>query len=353
MCAVIAENSAVAAVPSPKKPWVNRRESVRDTVPSLIIAVGVAVASVLLTGLAGPLGFYVTFVISFLVASFVSGLRHDSVKAIDKAMATLITAGFVTAFIPWVSILFTVFKRGASAFYLGYFTNDMAVTSADDDLGMGGLSHAIVGSVIILAIASLIAIPFGIITAVYITEVKGRLRGLVRVMVQSMSGVPSVVAGLFIYAVVVSKFGFSGVAGALALSILMLPTVARTAEEVLKLVPDDLRSAAYALGASQTATTFRIVLPTARSGLITASMLGLARVAGETAPLILTAFYSAIFSLKVTGQPLASLPMYVYQNFTTGTDTALTRAWGGAAVLLGMIFILFILARLSGGRSRR
>ena len=101
------------------------------------------------------------------------------------------------------------------------------------------------------------------------------------------------------------------------------------------------------------ATTFRIVLPTARSGLITASMLGLARVAGETAPLILTAYYSAVYSLKVTGQPLASLPMYIFQNFSTGTDTALSRAWGGAAVLLSFIFILFIFARLAGRGSRK
>jgi phosphate transport system permease protein len=353
MTATVLPSTSGEAMPTPQKPWVNRRQSVREALPPIFIAIAVAVALVLLTGLAGPLGFYVAFIISYLVASFVSGLRHDKVKAIDKVMTTLITAGFATAFIPWASILFTVFKRGASAIYFGYFTNDMSVTAADDELGMGGLSHAIIGSGIILLIASVVAIPFGIVTAVYITEVKGRLSGLVRVMVQSMSGVPSVVAGLFIYAIVVSKFGFSGIAGALALSILMLPTVARTAEEVLKLVPEDLRSAAYALGATQTATTFRIVLPTAKSGLITASMLGLARVAGETAPLILTAFYSAIFSVKLTGQPLASLPMYIYQNFSTGTDTALTRAWGGASVLLGLIFILFICARLSGGRARR
>ena len=229
----------------------------------------------------------------------------------------------------------------------------MSYTAADDELGMGGLSHALVGSMLILLMASVIAIPFGIVTALYITEIKGKLSGVVRVIVQSMSGVPSIVAGLFIYSVIVANFSFSGIAGALALAILMLPTVARTSEEVLKLVPDDLRTSSYALGASQMATTFRIVLPTARSGLVTASMLGLARVAGETAPLILTAYYSAVYSLKITGQPLASLPMYIFQNFSTGTDTALTRAWGGAAVLLTFIFIIFIFARLAGKRARK
>jgi len=337
----------------PQKPWVNRRQSVRELAQPVGIATLVASVIVLVTGLAGPIGFYLAFAVSYIVVSFIGGMRHDKVKAIDKVMSALVTAGFVTAFIPWASILFTVFKRGASAIYFGYFTTDMKFTSADDELGLGGLSHALVGSLLILLITSIFAIPFGIVTALYITEIKGKLSGLVRVIVQSMSGVPSIVAGLFVYAVVVSRYGFSGAAGAIALAILMLPTVARTSEEVLKLVPDDLRSSAYALGASQMATTFRIVLPTARSGLITASMLGIARVAGETAPLILTAFYSAIYSLKVTGQPLASLPMYIYQNFTTGTDLAVSRAWGGAAVLFSFIFILFIIARIAGRGSRK
>lgn len=345
--------SSIMQEVQPRKPWVNRGQSVRGMVRPTVLAGVVASVVVLVTGLAGPLGFYFAFVLAFIVVSFIDGMRHDKVKAIDKVMTTLVTAGFATAFIPWASILFTVFKRGASAIYFGYFTHDMAYTAGDDELGMGGLSHALVGSLLILLMASVIAIPFGIVTALYITEVKGKLSGLVRVIVQSMSGVPSIVAGLFVYAVVVSRYSFSGFAGAISLAILMLPTVARTSEEVLKLVPEDLRSSAYALGASQMATTFRIVLPTARSGLITASMLGLARVAGETAPLILTAYYSAVYSLKVTGQPLASLPMYIFQNFSTGTDTALTRAWGGAAVLLSFIFILFIIARLAGRGSRK
>ena len=337
----------------PRKPWVNKSQSLREIAKPVVAALLGATILVLLTGLAGPLGFYLAFVLSFVVASFVQGMRHDQVKAVDKMMTALVVAGFAMAFIPWASILFTVFQRGASAIYFGYFTHDMSYTAADDELGMGGLSHALVGSMLILLMASVIAIPFGIVTALYITEIKGKLSGVVRVIVQSMSGVPSIVAGLFIYSVIVANFSFSGIAGALALAILMLPTVARTSEEVLKLVPDDLRTSSYALGASQMATTFRIVLPTARSGLVTASMLGLARVAGETAPLILTAYYSAVYSLKVTGQPLASLPMYIFQNFSTGTDTALTRAWGGAAVLLTFIFIIFIFARLAGKGARK
>ena len=344
--------STTTSLVTPRRPWVNRRDVFKELIPTLLIASALAAAIVNFTGLAGALGSYVAFVAAYLSVSFLFGMRHDKIKAVDKVMTTLVSAGFFTAFIPWVSILFTVFKRGASAIYWGYFTSDMSVTSGDDELNMGGLSHAIVGSGIILIIASLIAIPFGIITAVYITEIKGRFSGLVRIMIQSMSGVPSIVAGLFVFAILVSGKGFSAISGAVALSILMLPTVARTAEEVLKLVPEDIRTSAYALGATQTATTFRIVLPAARAGLVTASMLGMARVAGETAPLIMTSFYSANFSTDTSGHPLASLPMYIYQNFTNGTDLALSRAWGGAAVLLSMIFIIFTIARLSSGRAK-
>lgn len=344
--------SSTTTLVTPRRPWVNRRDVLKDLVPTIVIAGALAALLVNFTGLAGPLGCYVAFVATYLVVSFLFGTRHDKVKAIDKGMTTLVCAGFATAFIPWVSILFTVFQRGAEAIYWGYFTTDMSVTSGDDELNLGGLSHAIVGSGIILLLASLIAIPFGIITAVYITEIKGKLSGAVRVMVNSMSGVPSIVAGLFVYAVLVTSRGFSAISGAVALSILMLPTVARTAEEVLRLVPEDLRTSAYALGATQTATTFRIVLPAARAGLVTASMLGIARVAGETAPLIMTSFYLANFSTDASGHPLASLPMYIYQNFTNGTDLALSRAWGGASVLLLLIFIIFTIARLASGRAK-
>lgn len=345
--------ATITPPPTPSKPWVNRSASMREILEPVAISLVLAGLANLFTGLAGPLGFYLAFIVFFIVTSAIFGLRHDQVKAVDKMATALVTMGFATAFIPWASILATVARRGWPAIYGGYFTHDMAVTAADDELSMGGLSHAIIGTSLILLIACVISIPLGILTAAYITEIRGRLSSFVRIMVQSMSGVPSVVAGLFIFATVVSRWKFSGLAGSLALAILMLPTIARTAEEVLKLVPEEVRSASYALGASQMATTFRIIVPAARSGLITAAVLGVARVAGETAPLILTAFYSAIFSTKMTGQPIASLPMYIYQNFTVGTDTALTRAWGGAFVLLTLILILFVVARLVGGRTKR
>jgi phosphate transport system permease protein len=201
----------------------------------------------------------------------------------------------------------------------------------------------------------MVAIPLGIITAIYIVEVKGRFASYARFFTQAMSGVPSIVAGLFIYTtIVVVVFNrFNALAGGLALAILMLPTVARTAEEVLKLVPDDLRAASYAMGASQFSTVFRIVLPTVRSGLVTASILGVARVAGETAPLLLTSQYFVQLTTNILDGPMASLPTYIFANLGAGSDTSVARAWGGSAVLMSIVFILFVTARLLGGRNTK
>jgi phosphate transport system permease protein len=175
----------------------------------------------------------------------------------------------------------------------------------------------------------------------------------VRFLTQAMSGVPSIVAGLFVYATVVIFFtGFSAWAGGLAYVILMLPTVSRTSEEVLKLVPDELRAASYALGASQARTTFRVVLPTVISGLITAAILGIARVAGETAPLILTASYFVATSTNLN-EPMASLPIYIFSSLGLGDENATTRAWGGSLVLLALVLALFVTARVLSARLSR
>jgi phosphate transport system permease protein len=336
----------------PAQPWKRSNATKLKTLGNAFVAVGAAGAITLLSPVAGVMGFFLLFVI-IRVALAMSLLRRDTIAARDEIMAVLITAGFVTAFIPWASIITTVVRQGARALHAGYLFTDMSTTAASGPLSQGGLLHALVGTGIILMIAAIIAIPLGIVTAVYVTEIRGRLTPFVRLMTLSMSGVPSIVAGLFVYATVVASIGFSTIAGAVALSILMLPTVSRTAEEVLSLVPLDLRQASYALGSNQVGTTFKVVLPTVRSGLVTASVLGLARVAGETAPLIFTAFYSAAFSVSLTGGPIGSLPMYIFQNFRVGTDEAITRAWGGATVLLVFIAVLFILARVLAGRSKK
>jgi phosphate transport system permease protein len=273
--------------------------------------------------------------------------------ASDRVATAVITVAFAAVTIPWVSIFFTVYQKGSKAFHAKYLTDDMRITPSSDVIQNGGVAHAVIGTLIMVLIASLIAVPLGILAAVYIVEIKGRFAKLVRFLTQAMSGVPSIVAGLFIYATVVVIFGgFSAWAGSLALVILMLPTVARTSEEILKIVPDDLRTASYALGATQSRTTFRVVLPTIASGLVTAAVLGIARVVGETAPLILTASYFVAKSTSLN-EPIASLPIYIFSSLGLGDENATTRAWGGSLVLLGVVFILFAIARILSTRLAR
>jgi phosphate transport system permease protein len=246
-----------------------------------------------------------------------------------------------------------VYQKGSKAFHANYLTDDMRITPSSDLIQYGGVAHAIIGTLIMVLIASFISVPLGVLAAVYVVEIKGRFASMVRFLTQAMSGVPSIVAGLFIYAAVVVIFGgFSAWAGSLALVILMLPTVARTSEEILKIVPEDLRTASYALGATQSRTTFRVVLPTIASGLVTAAVLGIARVVGETAPLILTASYFVATSTKLN-DPIASLPIYIFSSLGLGDENATTRAWGGSLVLLGVVFILFAIARILSTRIAR
>lgn len=254
----------------------------------------------------------------------------------------------------WLSIFGSVLLKGWPGIRTNFFTQDMRTTVPDDFLEFGGALHAIVGSLLMVAIASVITLPLGILSGVYLTEVRGRFTFLVRFVVQSMSGVPSIVAGLFIYTTWVSATeSFSAFAGALALAVLMLPTVARTAEEVLKLVPEDLRAAGYALGARQWRTAFMVVIPTVRSGLTTAAILGIARVIGETAPLLLTSLSNTALRFHPFDGPIASLPTYVFGYLQIGTEYAIARAWSGSLVLLVIVLILFTFARRIGGNDKR
>ena len=349
---ILADNN-VAIAPAPRRPWRHTGRTLRET--SGLIAGAGTCAWVLQsrTGLSGLLGWYAGLVVMLPLFALVSSLRHGVNAAVDRAMSMTLSVVVTVALIPWASILFEVVNNGRRAFHGSYLTSDMAITSADQELNLGGLSHALVGTVLLVLMASAVAVPLGIIAGIYIVEIKGRFARAVRFFTQAMSGVPSIVAGLFIYAtVVLSVFKrFNAVSGALALAILMLPTVARTTEEVLKVVADDLRQASYALGATQFRTVFRVVLPTVRSGLVTASVLGVARVAGETAPLLLTSLYFVAFTTNITEGPIASLPTYIFGNLGVGAENSVTRAWGGSLVLMVLILVLFTIARSLGGRT--
>jgi len=217
----------------------------------------------------------------------------------------------------------------------------------------GGGAHAIVGTLEQVGLAVLFSVPLGFLTALFLNEIGGKLARPVRLVVDAMSATPSILAGLFIYAVFILQFGQeqSGLAAALALTVLMLPTVTRTAEVVLRLVPGGLREGALALGGTEARMARLIVLPTARAGLATAVILGIARAVGETAPLLFTAGGAYRMTWNPIGDRQDSLPLFVYRLIRSPYDAQIDRAWTGAMVLLMIVLILFVIARLIGGRQ--
>jgi len=319
---------------------------IATAIASVVIAFGIdKVGSVF------GLAWFVLAALLFLVLqtgwSFtVEGRRH----AVDRLATTLIYACFLAALIPLLSVLISVIARGASVVFTdfpSFFTDTMRNVSPRKP--GGGVGHALVGTLEQVALAAIIAVPVGILTAVYLVEYgKGRLAKSISFFVDVMTGVPSIVAGLFIYTFWILTAGFqrSGFAASLALVILMIPVIVRTTEEMLKIVPNDLREASYALGIPKYKTNSRIVIPTALSGIITGVMLAVARVAGETAPLLLTTFLSQSMNWNPFNGPQAALPTFVWDQISSGTDASVARAWGGALVLILFVMIFYIGARL-------
>ena len=304
--------------------------------------------------LSGALGYVIVWYLLFLAISWLSVRElRGSVRAKDHLVRVLVWTGASIAIVPLVLIVAYVIGKGYHALRPQFFTEDQRYVGALSDSTEGGGAHAIVGTIQQVGIASLIAVPLGITTAVYLNEVKGRLAKPLRTVVDAMSAVPSIVAGLFIYAAWIVALGNqqTGLAGSLALSVLFLPTVTRTAEVVLRLVPGGLREASLALGGTEWRTTSRVVLPTSRSGLVTAVILGVARVIGETAPLILTVGGAFIMNWNPVSGKQDSLPFFVFRLIRFPQEAQIARAWTGALVLLILVLILFVIARAIGGRG--
>ena len=274
-------------------------------------------------------------------------------KIKDRAVQGLVYLAFALAVIPLVSVLWTVVVNGLERLDRTFFQFSMNAVSGSDP--GGGAYHAIVGTLEQVAICSAIAVPLSILTAIYLVEYAGdgRLGKIISFMVDVMMGIPSIVAGLFILALWLLTFGFdfSGFAGALALTILMIPTVTRSAEEMLKLVPGDLREASYALGVPRWRTICFVVLPTAMTGMVTGVMLAVARVMGETAPLLLTIFFTKAINNDPFHGPQASLPTFIWEQAADPNQNSIDRAWTGALVLIGIIMLLNLVARLVARRT--
>ena len=332
----------------PSRPWKLTPKQVLPDLFGATFTVAATFAIVAISPLKGKLGFALTLIfMAIITATAISWIRIDRKAAMNSTTTVLVYIAAAFVIVPLISVIYEIVKLGSVGFSFGIFTDDMAETSSESPLTEGGLLHAVIGTAYIVTFATLLSTPIGILTALYIVEVKGRFAGLVRFFVQAMSGVPSIVAGLFIFAVWMIQLGnaYSGIAGGFALTVLMIPTVARTSEEVLKLIPQDLREAGLALGATQWRTVAMVIIPAARSGLVTAIILGVARVVGETAPLLLTVGGADAINLNPGEGNMSAFPYYVWKNLLIGNENSISRAWLGVFVLMILVLIIFTLAR--------
>lgn len=345
-------STVITAVPT--KPWrASKRERGLD-IAIFLVSIMSSYGVVALTPLKGNLAYFVIFFIAYAaLTSVFKATQRGSAAAKDALVNSLVAIGAIVTVIPVASIMATVLAKGLPGISFGLFTHDMALATPTDPLSNGGLLHAITGTLILVTVAMIISVPIGILTALYLTEIKGRFTGPIRFLVQAMSGVPSIVAGLFILSAILYPITkvYSGLMGSLSLTILMIPTIARTSQEVLNLIPNELREAGTALGGTQWRTVAMIVLPAAKSGLVTAIILGVARIAGETAPILLLTGGGDRVNPNAFNGPMGSLPYYIWKSFNAGSPEAITRAWAGLLVLVGLVLILFTLARFLGSRK--
>jgi phosphate transport system permease protein len=272
-------------------------------------------------------------------------------KRRNRVMEGVLFTAVLLALIPLGLILFEVIRRGASAMNIEFLTSVQNISLIREG---GGYLNGLFGTLYMLSIALIIAIPLGIATATYVVEYSdSKLVPFIQFFTDVMTGVPSIFVGLFIYTILVQRgSGFSTLAGGLALSLLMIPIIARASEEVIRLVPEDLRNAAYGLGARRWQVVVQIVLPTASSGLITASMLAVARAAGETAPLLLTALGAFKIVPELLGSPQAALPLIIFNEARGPFEPAHARAWAGALELMMMVLLLTLIARAISRRTQ-
>jgi len=311
---------------------------------SAVVAVGIGLAA----GLDSKVQQGLIAAIIFLIGVFGSAARVEGRRqAKDRLATSLVWVAFLLAVVPLVSLVWTTVSRGLKVLDVYFLTHSMGLI-ADTDPG-GGIYHAIVGSLEQVGLATLIAAPIGVLTAIYLVEYgRGNLARSVTFFVDVMTGIPSIVAGLFILSIMLmfdlQPFGF---AGSLALAILMMPVVVRSTEEMLKLVPNELREASLALGVPKWRTILKVVLPTSIGGITTGIMLAVARIAGETAPVLLLVWGNSLINTNPFEGAQQSLPLYIYQQYanSAGSGAAYDRAWAAALTLIAFVMILNLVAR--------
>jgi phosphate transport system permease protein len=349
------------SIPAPRRlPSPLRPSDFGATDVVLLVAAAVSALALVwvvfyqLTLLSGGFGFFVCWYLVFLALTWIGTAQvierqvaTDRVVAVVVISAAALVVGLVVFIVVWVAA-----KAIPSIHWGSIFTKDQKrLELADPDvLNHVGVLHAIIGTLEQVLIAALIGVPLAVATAVYLNEVggrRGRFVKLVRVVVTAMSGTPSVVAGVFIYSMLIltGVLSYSGFAASLALVVILLPSVTRVVEEVLRVVPGGLREAALALGAPQWRTVWSVVLPTARSGVVTAVLLGVARIVGETAPLLFTAFGSQAVNANPFAHPQAALPLVIWSDHLVANPIDIELAFQAAFILMSVVLILFVAAR--------
>lgn len=297
----------------------------------------------------GRVGFVICWWFVFLAMyAGVTAMGNPSKVVVDRVVTAMVTSGALMVFLALTSAVLFTFVRGFDALvHVNFFTQDMGGVRPTDPLDKGGILHAVVGSAIEIGIAVIITLPLGIGAAIYMNEFSGPFARAVRTIVEAMTALPSIVAGLFIYTTLIVLLGVqrTGFAAAMAISVMMLPIIARSADVVLRVMPGGLREASLALGASKWQTVRQVVLPTVRSGLATALILGIARGVGETSPVLLTSGASTFMNVNPFNEPMNSLPLFVFASVRSGETLYIARGFGAAAVLLVLVLVLFIFTR--------
>lgn len=362
---VAATPASVVPLAAQARPVEELRRTSARTREDVLTVIGAFAASLATTWLLftrilpfdGAVGFVVLwYVVLVLYYAGLTALTRPWEVVSDRIVTTAVFAAPILIGVALVSVVVVTMVEGLDALrHLNFYTDDMAGVRADDPFTRGGILHAIVGTLIEVVIAVGISMPLGVATAVYISEVGGRGARLVRTVVEAMTALPSIVAGLFVYTVCLVYLGMpaSGLAAALALAVMALPIMARASYVVLGVVPGGLREASYALGAGKWQTVWKVVLPTARPGLATALILGIARAVGETSPVLLTSGASTYFNANPVQDPMNSLPLFIYAAVQTGNPQMHDRAYAAAAVLLILVLTLFVLARLVAGGKKK
>ncbi|ANP73336.1 phosphate ABC transporter permease PstA [Cryobacterium arcticum] len=351
-------------IPSPDSAPIGPRRRVRaarlDDRFNLLgaAAAGIALSTLIFgwfTPLSGGVGWTLVAFVSFIgfYALLVSN-TSDFQEVKDRVMSVLLASAGIVLFGALVFVVAFTLVRGQEALpHLNFFTESMEKAGPLDGLEMGGILHAILGTLMQIGMALVITVPLGILTALFLNEVGGRFARFVRTISDAMTALPSIVAGLFVYSAIIVLITHqrSGFAASMAITVMMLPIVIRASDIVLRLVAGNLREAAYALGSTRWRTIWHVVLPTARPGLATAVILGTARGIGETSPVLLTSGVTAVVNTNPFEGPMISLPLQVFDFVKSPEPNMIARGFGAAAVLILLVLALFAIARLIGGRA--